>query len=80
MMSRKSTTHSQIQYNKVLINGQPSVYIPVLRQAGANTISVVDGIKELLPKVFNLPAGMKLKTILDRRSITLRTSSGQSRT
>jgi len=34
---------SQIQYNKVLINGAPSVYIPVLRQVGANTISVVDG-------------------------------------
>ncbi len=57
---------SQIQYNKVLINGQPSVYVPVLRQVGANTISVVDGIKQLLPKVFNLPAGMKLKTIFDQ--------------
>ncbi len=57
---------SQIQYNKVLINGQPSVYVPVLRQVGANTISVVDGIKQLLPKVFGLPAGMKLKTIFDQ--------------
>ena len=57
---------SQIQYNKVLINGQPSVYVPVLRQVGANTISVVDGVKELLPKVFDLPAGMKLKTIFDQ--------------
>ncbi|MGC1397865.1 efflux RND transporter permease subunit [Candidatus Binatus sp.] len=57
---------AQIQYNKVLINGQPSVYVPILRQAGANTISVVDGIKDLLPKVFGLPAGMKLKTILDQ--------------
>ena len=54
---------SQIQYNKVLINGQPSVYVPVLRQAGANTISVVDGVEELLPKVFNLPPGMKLRKI-----------------
>ncbi len=57
---------SQIQYNKVLINGQPSVYVPILRQAGANTISVVDGVKELLPKVFDLPAGMELKPILDQ--------------
>jgi len=57
---------SQIQYNKVLINGEPSVYIPVLRQVGANTISVVDGIKKLLPKVFGLPPGMKLKTIFDQ--------------
>ena len=57
---------SQIQYNQVLINGQPSVYVPVLRQVGANTISVVDGIKDLLPKVFDLPPGMKLKTIFDQ--------------
>ncbi|HYB89525.1 MAG TPA: efflux RND transporter permease subunit [Candidatus Binataceae bacterium] len=61
----KVTDSSQIQYNKVLINGQPSVYVPVLRQVGANTISVVDGVKELLPKVFGLPPGMKLKTIFD---------------
>jgi HAE1 family hydrophobic/amphiphilic exporter-1 len=57
---------SQIQYNKVLINGQPSVYIPVLRQVGANTISVVDGVKKLLPHVFGLPAGMTLKPIFDQ--------------
>ncbi len=57
---------SQIQYNKVLINGQPSVYIPILRQVGANTISVVDGVKHLLPNVFGLPAGMKLRTIFDQ--------------
>ncbi|MGA2412347.1 MAG: efflux RND transporter permease subunit, partial [Candidatus Binataceae bacterium] len=57
---------SQIQYNKVLINGQPSVYVPVLRQAGANTIAVVNGVKDLIPKVFGLPAGMKLKTLFDQ--------------
>jgi multidrug efflux pump subunit AcrB len=62
----KVEVSSQIQYNKVLINGQPSVYIPVLRQVGANTISVVDGVKTLLPKVFGLPPGMKLKTIFDQ--------------
>ncbi|HUY17956.1 MAG TPA: efflux RND transporter permease subunit [Candidatus Binataceae bacterium] len=57
---------SQIQYNQVLINGRPSVYIPILRQAGANTISVVDGVKKLLPHIFALPPGMKLKTIFDQ--------------
>src|SRR5579875_3369569 len=57
---------SQIQYNRVLINGQPSVYIPILRQVGANTIAVVDGVKNLVPKVFGLPPGMKLKTIFDQ--------------
>ena len=38
----------------------------MLRQVGANTISVVDGVKNLLPKVFGLPPGMKLKTIFDQ--------------
>ena len=57
---------SQTQYNKVLINGQPSVYVPVLRQVGANTIAVVDGIKNLIPTVFGLPPGMKIKTLFDQ--------------
>jgi len=57
---------SQIQYNKVLINGQPSVYVPVLRQTGANTIAVVNGVKKLIPKLFGLPSGMKVKTLFDQ--------------
>jgi hydrophobic/amphiphilic exporter-1 (mainly G- bacteria), HAE1 family len=57
---------SQIQYNKVLIDGRPSVYVPILRQTGANTISVVNGVEGLIPKVFGMPAGMKLKTIFDQ--------------
>src|SRR5208282_2103071 len=37
---------SEIQYNVVRVDGQPSVYLPVLKQGGdANTIAVVDGIK-----------------------------------
>jgi len=54
---------AQIQQNIVRINGQRSVYIPVLRQSGANTIAIVDGIKELLPKITGIPKGMKLAAI-----------------
>ena len=37
---------SQIQNNIVRVDGQPSVYLPVLKQGGdANTIAVVNGIK-----------------------------------
>jgi multidrug efflux pump subunit AcrB len=57
---------SQIQQNVVRINGQRSVYIPVLKQGNANTIAVVDGVKALLPKVFGLPNGMKLNAIFDQ--------------
>src|SRR5690242_17451342 len=35
---------SQIQYNIVRVDGQPSVYLPIMKQGGdANTIAVVDG-------------------------------------
>lgn len=57
---------AQIQQNIVRINGQRSVYIPVLKQGNANTISVVKGVADLLPHVFDLPAGMKLRSIFDQ--------------
>src|ERR1700691_3240961 len=47
---------SQIQYNKVRINGQSSVYIPVVKQGGsANTIEVVNGIKKTISKLLDVP-------------------------
>jgi len=60
-----------IQYNVVLIDGQPSVYIPVLKQGGANTIDVVNGIHELLPKVIGMPQGLHLKAIFDQSDYIL---------
>jgi hydrophobic/amphiphilic exporter-1 (mainly G- bacteria), HAE1 family len=60
-----------IQYNVVLIDGQPSVYIPVLKQGGANTIEVVNGIHEVLPKIIGMPDGMKLKAIFDQSDYIL---------
>ena len=59
---------AQIQQNVVRIDGQRSVYIPVLKQGSANTISVVDGVRALLPKVVGLPAGMQLHAIFDQSS------------
>ena len=38
----------------------------MLKQTGANTIAVVDGVNQLLPHITGLPAGMKLKTIFDQ--------------
>jgi len=57
---------AQIQQNIVRINGQRSVYVPVLKQGNANTIAVVDGIRSVLPKLFGLPEGMKLQSIFDQ--------------
>ena len=47
---------AQIQQNVVRIDGQRSVYVPVLKQGNANTIAVVDGVRALLPKLVG-PAG-----------------------
>ncbi|MGH7780650.1 MAG: efflux RND transporter permease subunit [Candidatus Binataceae bacterium] len=54
---------AQIQQNIVTINGQRSVYIPILKQSGANTLDIVDGVKKLLPKITGLPKGMELQAI-----------------
>ena len=40
-----------LQYNIVRVNGQRSVYLPILKQGGdSNTIEVVDGIRKQGPK------------------------------
>ncbi len=57
---------AQIQQNVVRINGQRSVYIPVLKQGGANTIAIVDGVERVLKKIPDLPTGMKLKAIFSQ--------------
>ena len=49
-------TAQQIQTNMVRVDGQPSVYLPILKQGGdTNTISVVDGIKERSPICWIFP-------------------------
>src|ERR1700742_94800 len=48
----KAQDASQIQVNRVRVNGQASVYLPVLKQGGnANTIAVVDGVKRVVSKL-----------------------------
>ena len=46
----------QIQNNMVRVDGQPSVYLPVLKQGGdTNTIAVVDGIQDAVSKLVDVP-------------------------
>src|SRR5258708_30106089 len=46
----------QIQNNIVTVDGQPSVYLPVMKQGGdTNTIAVVDGVKELVGRLGGVP-------------------------
>ena len=57
----------QIQTNVVRVNGRRQVYIPIYRQPGANTIAVVDGIKETIGSLLErLPKGVNLDVVLDQ--------------
>src|SRR5207244_6355689 len=38
--------------NTVRVNGRRAVYMPLLRQAGASAIEVVDNVKETVPKLY----------------------------
>lgn len=55
-----------IQTNIVRINGNRAVYLPIMKQAGANTIRVIDGIKEALPKLIGLPKDLAVNLIFDQ--------------
>ena len=58
---------SEIQYNVVRVDGQPSVYLPVLKQGGdANTIAVVDGIKNAIAHLFDMPKQLVTKVVFDQ--------------
>lgn len=56
-----------LQYNIVRVDGQRSVYLPVLTQGGgANTIQVVDGIREKLTKLLDVPSSLVSRVVFDQ--------------
>jgi len=58
---------SQIQNCIVRVDGQKSVYLPVLRQGGdANTIAVVDGIKSAVSHLLDVPKELVTKVVFDQ--------------
>src|SRR5665213_1454677 len=58
---------SQIQYCKVRVNGQPSVYLPVMKQGGeANTISVVNGVKKVVSHLLDVPKQLVTQVVFDQ--------------
>ncbi len=57
----------QIQTNLVRVDGQRSVYVPVLKQGGdTNTIAVVDGVREKLQHLFDVPKELVTKVSFDQ--------------
>src|SRR5215467_9432547 len=58
---------NQIQYNVVRVDGQRSVYLPIMKQGGdTNTIQVVDGIREMIGHLFDIPKQLKATVVFDQ--------------
>lgn len=58
---------SQIQNSLVRVDGQRSVYLPVLKQGGdANTISVVEGIQHALTGLVDVPRQLLTNVVFDQ--------------
>jgi multidrug efflux pump subunit AcrB len=56
-----------LQYNAVRVDGQRSVYLPVLKQGGdANTIAVVDGVRQKLKGLFDVPSTLENHVVFDQ--------------
>ena len=53
--------------NIVRIDGQKSAYIPIMKQGGdTNTIAVVDGVRELIKHLYDIPKQMKTSIVFDQ--------------
>jgi multidrug efflux pump subunit AcrB len=58
---------SQIQYNIVRVDGQKSAYVPIMKQGGdTNTIEVVNGVRNLIPHLVELPKQLVASVVFDQ--------------
>jgi hydrophobic/amphiphilic exporter-1 (mainly G- bacteria), HAE1 family len=63
----KAVDAQAIQTNIVRVDGQPSVYLPILKQGGdTNTIAVVDGIRAALGNLVDIPKQLKTRVVFDQ--------------
>ena len=63
----KAKDAGQLQTNIVRVDGQHSVYIPVLKQGGnSNTITIVDGVKKAVAHLLDIPSVLKTNVVFDQ--------------
>ena len=56
-----------IQTNIVRIDGQRSVYVPILKQAGkSNTITIVNGMRAAIKNLVDIPPNLKTAVVFDQ--------------
>jgi hydrophobic/amphiphilic exporter-1 (mainly G- bacteria), HAE1 family len=57
----------QLQTNIVRVDGQHSVYIPILKQGGdSNTITIVNGVRKATAHLLDIPAALKTSVVFDQ--------------
>ena len=70
----KAEDAGAIQTNVVRIDGQKSVYIPILKQGGdSNTIAIVDDVKSVIKHLADVPDSLKTAVVFDQ-SIFVKTA------
>ncbi|HEY0704715.1 MAG TPA: efflux RND transporter permease subunit [Candidatus Acidoferrales bacterium] len=63
----KAVDSSFLQYNIVRVNGQKSVYVPILKQGGnTNTIAVVNGIRAAIKNLRDIPEQLHTHVVFDQ--------------
>src|SRR6202789_1088874 len=56
-----------LQYNVVRVNGQRAVYLPIFKAGSdSNTISIVDGVRATLKKLYDVPGSLKTDGVFDQ--------------
>jgi multidrug efflux pump subunit AcrB len=70
----KAEDAGAIQTNIVRIDGQRSVYIPILKQGGgSNTIAIVNGVKKTIQHLVDIPDVLRTAVVFDQ-SIFVKTA------
>jgi hydrophobic/amphiphilic exporter-1 (mainly G- bacteria), HAE1 family len=63
----KAVDGAYTQYNMVRVNGQKSVYVPILKQGGdTNTIAVVNGVRAAIKNLRDIPPQLKTHVEFDQ--------------
>ena len=63
----KAEDSGTLQTNIVRIDGQRSVYVPVLKQGGdSNTITIVNGMKAAIKDLVDIPSTLKTAVVFDQ--------------
>jgi HAE1 family hydrophobic/amphiphilic exporter-1 len=63
----KAEDSSALQYNIVRVDGQKSVYLPILRQGGnSNTIQIVNGIRDHVKHLIDIPKNLAAAVVFDQ--------------